>query len=680
MFEQAKWIWSKDTASTDCYTEFYQACELDGESTVLLRISADSNYAVYVNGVYVDSGQYADFPHYKIYDEINLDRYITSGKNHIAIIVWYYGVQSFNYYIGKPGVIFELRENQRIVAFSDKTILSRKSKQYISGQNVMITGQLGLSFQVNLKESSNWMLGCDTSEFDESVVQEDMPQELLPREIKKLSVGPRIPMEIVMQGGFRYSQEGESFGAKMQQSYLSLNILPDAEGTFFILDLQEETSGYVEFDLEVSEDCAMEIGWGEHLQDGRCRTQIGARDFSASVHLKQGRNSYMNPFRRLGCRYLQFFVHNSQVKIHYAGLRPTIYPVTVRSYKSDNLLRNTVYEICCNTLIQCMHEHYEDCPWREQSYYSLDSRNQMLCGYYAFEETEFPRASLRLIAKSIREDGMLPICYPTNERLVIPSFALSYMLQLAEYYRYTKDKDTVAFCYDTAKTVIDTFVKRIDDTGLIPNFDEDKKYWNFYEWQPHMNGWGNVGGEYDMCLNAWLSLALGYFIEICNIMQVDANVYLKIRDTLNQNIAQNFYDETVQLFCIRKAQKQPVYSVLANALGYLCGAAKQLHTEHIFRIILENGSGEDGIEVIPATLSMHTFRYDALLKEDKKQYKELVLDEIDRVYLRMLRAGATSFWETEKGDKDFSLAGSLCHGWSAMPIYYYKTLCEEDET
>ena len=37
----------------------------------------------------------------------------------------------------------------------------------------------------------------------------------------------------------------------------------------------------------------------------------------------------------------------------------------------------------------------------------------------------------------------------------------------------------------------------------------------------------------------------------------------------------------------------------------------------------------------------------------------------------MLFAGATSFWETDAGAWDFERAGSLCHGWSAVPIYLY---------
>ncbi len=34
-------------------------------------------------------------------------------------------------------------------------------------------------------------------------------------------------------------------------------------------------------------------------------------------------------------------------------------------------------------------------------------------------------------------------------------------------------------------------------------------------------------------------------------------------------------------------------------------------------------------------------------------------------------AGSTTCWETQYGAADFNNAGSLCHGWSALPVYYY---------
>ena len=59
----------------------------------------------------------------------------------------------------------------------------------------------------------------------------------------------------------------------------------------------------------------------------------------------------------------------------------------------------------------------------------------------------------------------------------------------------------------------------------------------------------------------------------------------------------------------------------------------------------------------------------ALLEADEN-YKDYILADIKKLYKKMLDAGATTFWETELGWKDFAEAGSLCHGWSALPAYY----------
>ena len=131
-------------------------------------------------------------------------------------------------------------------------------------------------------------------------------------------------------------------------------VSPTGEDIYFIVDLQKETSGYLDFELEVPDDCCMEVGWGEHLEDGRCRTSIGPRNFSVTVELQKVLNAYMNPFRRLGCRYLQFFIHTKEVKIHYAGLRPTTYPVKRKVFQSGNLLRDKIYEVSQDTLLHCM--------------------------------------------------------------------------------------------------------------------------------------------------------------------------------------------------------------------------------------------------------------------------------------------------------------------------------------
>ena len=518
-----------------------------------------------------------------------------------------------------------------------------------------------------------------------------MPENLTPRPIKKLDIGEVKKGEIINQGYFTYLDNNGDFGAKMQHAALQFYRLENmtvsdefiaknenVDGMYFIVDLSSETTGYLDFDIEVRDDCQMEIGWGEHLDDGRCRTKIGKRNFSATVKLKSGKNRYMNPFRRFGCRYLQFFIHTKSVKIGHLGLRPVTYPLNVKTYKSGNLLRDNIYKVCENTLIQCMHEHYEDCTWREQSFYTLDSRNQMLCGYYAFREYDFPKAGLKLFSKAIKEDGLLTICSPTDEKLKIPSFSLFYILQLTEYYKYSGDTETVKFCFDTAKKVIDTFVDRIDGTGLVPNFDGEH-YWNFYEWQPGLDGYDKTPGRHDTCLSSILSIVLQMFCELCEAVKIDGSHYQEVKKALNKSVYDRLFDKKTGLFKLYLEQEDNRVSVLANAFAFLSGALPKENSKRVLELILDNGKSSHDQNVIEASLSMDTFRYEALLKADKEKYKNAILNEIDNVYLSMLRSGATSFWETKKGADDFKYAGSLCHGWSAMPIYYYETLFSKGE-
>ena len=48
-----------------------------------------------------------------------------------------------------------------------------------------------------------------------------------------------------------------------------------------------------------------------------------------------------------------------------------------------------------------------------------------------------------------------------------------------------------------------------------------------------------------------------------------------------------------------------------------------------------------------------------------------MLPIIKEYFGAMVSRGATTFWETDLGHADFHNAGSLCHGWSAVPIYLY---------
>ena len=196
----------------------------------------------------------------------------------------------------------------------------------------------------------------------------------------------------------------------------------DDDGIYIVLDLHREESGVFEIDITAPEGTVINIGYGEHLDDLRVRSYVGTRNFSGKLTASGKRDQFTHYIKRFGCRYIQLYVEAKEFTLYYAGLRPTNYPIEYKGvFACSDSLHNKIYEISLRTLLLCMHEHYEDCPWREQALYAMDSRNQMLCGYYAFGEYDFARESIRLLGLSQRDDGFLELCAPAEIPITIPA-------------------------------------------------------------------------------------------------------------------------------------------------------------------------------------------------------------------------------------------------------------------
>lgn len=696
MFVKAKWIWKAGEILADEFADFVAEFQATGQSPYTLTIAADSNYTVYLNGELAAFGQYADYPTYKVCDRLDVTKFVKAGKNRLVVVVWYYGDDTQTYIHGDPGVIFELCEQDAPICYSGEHTLSRLSRDYIPHVKQLIAPQLGFTYHYDSTRYDGFIQSEVKDGFAPSVLMPQISTDFTLRPIKNLELAPRADAQICLQGLYEYKGNHKTPADRMQYAAISFRYLEkltncrgffgfeqpvhfksedDADGIFFIVDLGQEWAGFLDFEIEVPHDCVIEIGYGEHLADGRCRTSV--RSFSADYRAKRGRNAYLHTFRRFGCRYVQFFVAAKEFTVHYAGLRPTLYPVTAKKFNKGNLLQNTIYDVCVNTLVQCMHEHYEDCPWREQALYAMDSRNQMLCGYYAFDEKDFARASLKLMSKGLRPDGILSICYPSGMDFPIPSFSTVYFIQMEEYIRYTGDISLAEECYPVLDTIIHTFIAKLQDNGLIENFYGEGGYWNFYEWSPGMSGTFFEPNRYiEAPINAFFSLALDHMAKICDALgrEDEAEQYRSIAKSVNCALAKEFYNPETKLFESFDTRCRGEYSVLTNALCLLCGAADEVDKTNMLRILSTNGKDNCGYTVYPNTLSMNSFRFDALLKLDREAYKQIIIDEIDRDYLHMLRNGATTFWETIIGLRDFGHAASLCHGWSALPVYYYETL------
>ena len=610
----AKWIWITYDAITEEYVTFEKKFIFLGK-TLTLKICAETNYIVFLNGKRAAFGQFPNYQDEKYFDELNLMPYAKKGENTLRITVRYEGCDSFTHIDDGAGIIFAVYDDGKQVGVSDRNTLACYDTGYVQHDPRKINFALGYACDmVNASDSVCWV----------PCVEQSRKCTLTPRPVRKLEL----------------TETHEA-------------MLCDAERNVY--DIGIETAGYIYLKLRCESTCTVTVAWGEHLADGDVRQKVADYDFSLQFRCKQGENSFENFFVRLGCRYLQVKC-DCAVEVERIGIYEYDYPVTVKKTALTGLDKE-IYDTCVRTLRLCMHEHYEDCPWREQALYALDSRNQMLCGYRAFQEKSFARANLIYISKSVNENGLLKIISPRKEECGIPFFSLMYLVAVYEYISETGDESILDEVWETLRGILRAFSKR-NENGLILTFD--KPYWNFYEWSYYSAG--DEGGKEYLILNCAYVFAAERFRKLCALR---GEIFT---ENLAEHVAaihKSFFLPESGLYCVSTEHKD-LCSQLGNAFAVLIGLG-DIRTYRAIKTC-------EGL--IECTLSMRGFVYDALLAISQKN-AAYVLDDIRIRYEKMLDAGATTFWETEEGEKAFERTGSLCHAWSAVPIIYYHKLMPE---
>ena len=626
IFEKSKWIWANVEACSDQYTEYKDYVGAVSQRAII-RLSCDSDYTLYINGRYIASNQYGDFEHYKIYDEIDITEYLNKDKNEIHFLVYYCGEPFQRYKPASAGLIYEVVAGNDVVAYSSEAVLSRLNPAYSNGLKRLLTSQLGFTFAYDsTKENEEGynpskIVDKRVSFFKRPIKKQVVLERVIPKSIKKIS------------------------------------------NTHYLVDLGKEYVGLPTLKINAKEEGRIEIAFGEHIADGGVRKIKWDRHFYYEYFAKTGENIFTNYMLRLGCRYLEV-LSQTPIEIDYVSVLPQVYEVNKKGYSFDNKLDEQIYNMCVNTLNLCMMEHYVDTPWREQCLYAFDSRNQILCGYNAFENgnIDYVKANLRLFVEDKREDGLLSICSPCGTDLAIPSFSLYFVMTVYEYLEFSQDIEFARLCVPKIQGIIDEFLSRERD-GLIQKFTGNLM-WNFYDWSPYLDGelYSSEKARPDLILNCLTIMVLDFYEKICKITNIPFG-YKGVAQRIKDAARKAFFKTNA--FEMHKGTEQ--FTVLGNSLAILSGVADEDIQDKICQQILNK-------ELVDCSLSMKVFKYQALLQVNQGKYGDFVLSEIRNEYQKMLDGESGAVWETAEGQSAFDNAGSLCHGWSAIPVYFYHKL------
>ena len=684
-----KYIWLNEEKNHQ-YAEFKTNFYYSGEGTPFLKITSDYKFAVYINGKFAVNGQFADIPEYKTFSVYDLTYSVRRGDNELLIKAYHSG-ESFS--VCRPMracAAFSLTEGEKVIAESDEKCFARESSEYAKGD--ICTPQYGYLYNYSFVKAENaWERA--------SVVTPEFKEYAKP--IRNTDITPEIKAKISAQGEFKWNG-GETFGEKMQKAWLTPLSFYEAtgknkcladdlkeplefcakdktcDGVYVLFDLGAERAGYPYFEAETEEEQTVYLGYGEHLEDLRPRTNVGGRNFCIEIKLKKGKNDFSDYLRRIGARYYMFFAESKKIKINDIGIREEIYPFRKPKKDFGDRLFNALYETGRRTLELCAHEHYEDCPWREQALYGMDSRNQMLFGYGAFEEYDYPRANLKLMSECVEEDGLLTLCSPACVDIKIPSFSLYFAIAFAENAERDYNAEFVSDVFPSIKRLMRTFMNACGKNGTLYTLG-GKGYWNFHEWSEGLDG-GTIRKEEETksvpdCILTALGIIAAEKLSALAKKTGDkrtAKEYAEFSEKLFRGLM-NFYDEKEGLFASYIDVEKGIGLHEYTQAVVLLAAGKRLNKTVKEKLVsaLEGGEGKD--KLVKITLAGLPVKYEALLKYAGRGAKEYVLNDCTEIFGKMLLSGATSFWETEKGAADFEEAGSLCHGWSSVVCYVLDT-------
>jgi len=246
---------------------------------------------------------------------------------------------------------------------------------------------------------------------------------------------------------------------------------------------------------------------GSRIKGNRCDTSKGlvgpddrfifggpfssSRSYDIEDGGPNGKELY-SPFHFRTFRFIALdieVVKDSELVFDGIDITETTYPLDVVSRfavpeaENDLTLANQLWSTSLRTLLNCMHDCYEDCPFYEQMQYAMDTRSSALFTYYVSGDDRLARQAIHQLHNSFQPTlGLTASRAPSHHLQIIPHFSLFWICMVVDHYRYFKDEEFVSLFTPVCFSVLDTYHRRIDpSTGLVRSWSYSK-HWDFVDW------------------------------------------------------------------------------------------------------------------------------------------------------------------------------------------------------
>ena len=633
------WIRVNERPTQTHFYYFKKKITAGKNNSLIIDVSADTRYQLYVNGELCCEGPCQGSWYQKYYETADCSDKLRQGENDITVKVMYVHGGAFisTFKHDRPALWLRAEficDGERRDFCSDKSweCLRDDSVSFMQGRHVHTSIP-----EFERKSAAEKLTAVAVSEYYEAHPEQSCynlcglnePYILEKRPIPQMQTYPEKPFlkdleeknTVELDAG-KYTTAKVRFvlkakpGAVVKITYAECRLTPDGKGGGY-KNMRDEPGGILTGVCDEVEVC--------------------------------GETEFM-PFWYRAFRFIRL-ESESVFEVSYAGYSEYFYPMndTAKFRCSDPVL-NKMWDVSINTVRCCMHEIYVDCPYYEQQQYDMDSALEALFTYRFTSDTRMQKKCITDMANSQIPDGMIQANYPSTSIQVIPDFSLFFIFMVRDYMMYTDDKKFVTSVTGYIDRVLEGFRSYEDERGLFGT----TPYWPFVDWVPGWPGGVPAGGltEPLTVSNLMYAAALNAAAEICDYCGKSgaASDYRKRAERQNALTVKYCYDTEKGLF--RNTPERSEYSEHTTLWAVLSGAFEGDAAYDLMQRTID-------ADVDRCTFSMNHYMFRALEKSGHYDHADRVLDG----WRKMLDMNCTTWCENPDSPR------SECHGWSSAPAY-----------
>lgn len=644
---------------------------------LIVHLSADNRFKLYVNGHYVLAGPARGDLYYWYFDSIDIAPYLEDGENSIAIMVWNMGdLAPVAQISNQLGLVFQAddplfdRLNSddswavvKNIAYSPCSVdnAERMKTYMVIGPGDRLDARLfPWGWEDRTFDDSNWPHAVVLAPAVPLGYGTDNRWNLVPRSI------PLLEEKLENVRHIRRIS-GDVSVAQSVSEEKPLRV-PANSKVSILFDNGKLAVGYPTFTFTGGQSSEIKMTYAEALfkngEKGN-RDSINGKDILGNYDIflsDGGKGRVFTPLWLRTFRYLQLDIETKDEDVFLEGIQMMRmgYPLEEKAvFRSNDSSLSDIWSVGWHTARLCAADLYYDCPYYEQLQYAGDARIQSLISLYVSGDDRLMRKAIHDFYLSIVADGLPQGRYPSNRIQVIPPYGLYWVSMLYDYWMHREDDAFLSKYLHAAQGVLEWYEQRLDKkVGLLGPME----WWNFTDWNTAFRNGVPDGAEDG---NSAI-ISLHYAITLREAAQVflhfdkkeTASHYQQMADQLVSAAYQTSFNQNRGL--MSDTPEQIAYSQHANILAILADALPVDRQQDLMIKILDD-----------KTLSQVTFYYRFYLIRALKKVglANLYIEQL-QPWRDMLALGLSTFAENPDPTR------SDCHAWSSSPNYdFLATIC-----